>query len=152
MWVDLLLHYTECGHFWLSLSDAKSSNTHYGIRDATLCCSSQLSGSGGVHSDHLFSAQHHIIGYRNTCIDFLCFCECNIANITPPTLSYLFLPLFQSVHAAENKKWKTANRYGKIALYLSIANWSYVFGAGILTVGLTIGLLSKAYYEHHYYY
>ena len=61
----------------------------------------------------------------------------------------LFLPLSQSVHAVEKKQWKAAKSYGKIALYLSIANWIYVLGAALLAMGLTMGFLSK--YVYYYY-
>ena len=60
-----------------------------------------------------------------------------------PCTVILFLPLSQSVHAVERKQWKAANSYGKVALYLIIANWIYVLGAALLATGLTMGFLCR---------
>ena len=74
----------------------------------------------------------------------------SLVCISPSTVSYLFPCHFsQSIHAVEKKQWKAASSYGKIALYLSIANWSYVLGAGLLAMGLTMGLAYRSYYYYY---
>ena len=64
-------------------------------------------------------------------------------GISPSTVSYLFpCHCSQSIHAVEKS-------YGKIALCLSIANCSYVLGAGLLAMGLTMGLAYRSYYYYY---
>ena len=46
----------------------------------------------------------------------------------------LFFP--QASNAIQNNKWKSAERYGRVAFYLTIANWIYVLSFAIFLICL----------------
>ena len=45
----------------------------------------------------------------------------------------------QSLDAIHDSKWKSAEKYERVAFYLTIANWIYVLSLAVFSIGLTLG-------------
>ena len=72
---------------------------------------------------------------------------CLLLNITSLALGIPAITLsILSYHAVQKNQWKRAEKFGRISLYLSIANWVYVLTLALLAVGLAMGF----YYQDCY--
>ena len=162
-WTTLLIMTHTCGNLVIEIivcpvffcSDARSSNAHNGIPHSTRVSTSQLSGSDNYHCDHLWCTEPHVIGSGNTCFSFVWSCESIIitARCVPGWLALIFISffpsLFQSFDAIQKNQWKKADKYGRIALYLTIVNWIYVLFIAFVTFGCVYGFIEYITHDEY---
>ena len=56
----------------------------------------------------------------------------------------------QSYNAIQDKKWKSAEKYGRVALYLTVANWAYVLSVAVIIIGISLGKHYEDCYRYYY--